>query len=280
MRVTRCLYNNSRTALYRVFVSPFEKVEALSRRSALAFPASRTLPPVLSPPVQSFARHAALVHRPRKPHRSTTDWKAATKPGQLPADEMIRDREILVVDDDTNKLTGPHNTHRVLQSIDPETQSLRMVLRPPPNPTGNQRRYAICRIVDKRVEKEREKAHEKAKKETARKLARVKELELNWAIAPHDLGHRMRQLKSFLEKGYKVEVLFAKKKGSRIATRDEAQTLVQAVRDAVAEVRGAKEWKEPDGQPLKVMKLYLDAPASAKAPSESPASSPASSSEN
>ncbi|GKT58644.1 translation initiation factor IF-3 [Colletotrichum tofieldiae] len=271
MRVTRCLYNHSRTALYRVFVSPFEKVEALSRRSALALPAPRTLPPVLSPPMQSFARHAALIHRPRKPHRSTaSDPKAATKPGQLPADEMIRDRQILVVDE-TNKLTGPHVTRRVLQSLDPETQSLRMVSRPPPNPAEDQPRFAICRVVDKRVEKERERVQEKAKKETARKLARVKELELNWAIAPHDLGHKMRQMKGFLEKGYKVEVLFAKKKGSRIATRDEALALVQAVRDAVAEVGGAKEWKEPDGQPLKVMKLYLDAPASAKAPSETSA---------
>ncbi|KAK1981729.1 translation initiation factor IF-3 [Colletotrichum cereale] len=271
MRGTRCLYNNSRTALYRVFVSPFEKVEALTRRSALAHPSSRTLPPILSPPMQSFARHAALIHRYRKPNRSTTpDSKAATNPRQLPADVMIRDRQILVVDED-NKLTGPHDTLRVLRSLDLDTQSLRMVSRAPPKPTGDQPRYAICRVVDKRVEKERERAQEKNKKETARRLARVKELELNWAIASHDLGHKMKQMKGFLEKGYKVDVIFAKKKGSRVATRDEAQALVQAVRDAVAEVKGAKEWKEAEGQPPKVMKLYLDAPTSVKAPSKSAA---------
>ncbi|GJD01173.1 translation initiation factor IF-3 [Colletotrichum higginsianum] len=161
---------------------------------------------------------------------------------------MIRDRQVLVVDEN-NKLTGPHETRRVLQSLDPETQSLRMVSRPGPNPAPDQPRFAICRVVDKRVEKEREKVQEKARKETARKLARFKVLELNWAIAPHDLGHRMKQMKGFLEKGYKVEVLFAKKKGSRRATRDEAEALVQAVRDAVAEVGGAKEWKESEGSP-------------------------------
>ncbi|CCF46089.1 translation initiation factor IF-3 [Colletotrichum higginsianum] len=266
MRVTRCLYNNSRTALYRVFVSPFEKAEVLSRRSALSFPDTRTLPPVSTSPAQSFARYASLIPRSRKPNNSTASKpSAAAKPGQLPADMMIRDRQVLVVDEN-NKLTGPHETRRVLQSLDPETQSLRMVSRPGPNPAPDQPRFAICRVVDKRVEKEREKVQEKARKETARKLARFKVLELNWAIAPHDLGHRMKQMKGFLEKGYKVEVLFAKKKGSRRATRDEAEALVQAVRDAVAEVGGAKEWKESEGEPLKVFKLHLDAPAAAKAP--------------
>ncbi|KAK2063940.1 translation initiation factor IF-3 [Colletotrichum caudatum] len=269
MRGTRCLYNNSRTALYRVFISPFDKVEALIRRSALAHPASRILPPVLSPPMQSFARHASLIRRFRKPNTSVTSNSPANSQaaGRLPADHLIRDRQILVVDED-NKLTGPHNTHRVLESLDLDTQSLRMVSRPPPNPTGDQPRFAICRVIDKRLEKEREREQEKTRKETARRLARVKELELNWAIASHDLGHKMRQLKGFLEKGYKVDVIFAKKKGSRVATREEAEALVQAVRDTVAEVRGAKEWKEAEGQPPKFMRLFLDAPASAKAPSK------------
>ncbi|KAK2019640.1 translation initiation factor IF-3 [Colletotrichum eremochloae] len=267
MRGTQCLYNNSRTALYRVFVTPFEKVDVLTRRSALAPPASRTLPPLSSPPMQSFVRHAALIHRPRKPHRSETpDSQAATKPTRFPIDQMIRDRQILIADED-NQLTGPQDTLQVLQSLNLNTHSLRMVSRAPPNPTGDQPRYAICRIVDKRVEQERERAQEKAKKETARRLARVKELELNWAIASHDLGHKMKQMKTFLEKGYKVEVIFAKKRRGRVATRDEAQALLQAVRDTVAEVRGAKEWREPDGQPPNVMKLYLEAPAPAKAPS-------------
>ncbi|KAK2002033.1 translation initiation factor IF-3 [Colletotrichum falcatum] len=270
MRGTQCLYNYSRTALYRVFVSPFERVEALSRRSALAHPASRTLPPVLPPPMQSFARHAALIHRPRKPKSATRDPNATTKPGHLPADHLILDRQILVADENS-KLTGPYNTSQVLKSLDLDTQSLRMVSRRPQNPTGDQPQYAICRIIDKLAEREREKAQEKARKETARRLSRVKELELNWAIASHDLGHKMRQMKGFLEKGYKVEVIFAKKKGSRVATRDEALALVQAVRDVVAEVRGAKEWKEAEGQPPKVMKLYLEAPSPAKAPSKSSA---------
>ncbi|OLN84870.1 Translation initiation factor IF-3 [Colletotrichum chlorophyti] len=264
MRVTRCLYN-SRTALYRVFVSPFEKVEALTRPSALLlFPPSRALPTVSTLPTQDFIRHAALVHRPKKPRKTSPAQgpNAASSSKTTLQDSDITDREIMVVDEN-NKLAGPFLTRRVLASLNPETESLRMVSRAPARPAEGQPRFAICRVVDKAAEKEKARAQEKARKESARKAARIKELELNWAIAPHDLGHRMKQLKSFLEKGYKVEVLFAKKKGSRAATRDEALALVQAVRDAVAEVEGAKEWKEPDGVPLKVMKLYLDAPSNA-----------------
>ncbi|KAL0943747.1 translation initiation factor IF-3 [Colletotrichum truncatum] len=257
MRVTRCLFN-SRTALHRVFVSPYEKVEVLSRRSALSICSARVLPPVLAP-IPNLTRHASLVSRFKK--RNVSPAASNQKKGP-PADEEIRDRMIMVVDEN-NKLEGPYETKKVLASLDPEAQSLRMVSRPPPNPTEDQPRFAICKIINKREEKAKERALEKVKKEAARKLSKVKELELNWAIAPHDLSHKMKQMKTFLEKGYKVEVLFAKKKGSRIATRDEAEALVQSVRESMAEIQGAKEWKEPDGAPLKVMKLYLNAPSNA-----------------
>ncbi|KXH40345.1 translation initiation factor IF-3 [Colletotrichum salicis] len=262
MRITRCLYN-SRTALHRVFVSPFEKVESISRRSALLNPVSRALPTILSPPLQGFARHAALIPRFKKKRPSPSDTvsdAAAAKPGQLPQDRAISDREVMVVDGN-NKLTGPHNTRTFLRSLDPETQSLRMVSRPPPRPATGQPPFAICRVVDKVAEKEKERALQKTKKDNARRLARVKELEFNWAIAPHDMGHKMKQMKTFLEKGYKVEVLFAKKKGSRIATTEEAGALVQQVRDAVAEVAGAREYKDAEGQLRKVMRLHLESTA-------------------
>ncbi|KAK7456152.1 hypothetical protein CaCOL14_004194 [Colletotrichum acutatum] len=273
MRITRCLYN-SRTALHRVFVSPFENVESISRRSALLSPVPRALPTILSPPLQGFARHAALIPRFKKkkpsPSGQVSGGDAAAKPGQLPQDRAISDREVMVVDEN-NKLTGPHNTRTFLRSLDPETQSLRMVSRPPPRPAPGQPPFAICRIVDKVAEKEKERALQKAKKDNARRLARVKELELNWAIAPHDMGHKMKQMKTFLEKGYKVEVIFAKKKNSRIATLEEAGALVQQVRDAVAEVAGAREYKEAEGQPRKVMRLHLEStakPAAKAAPAQ------------
>ncbi|TDZ19174.1 Translation initiation factor IF-3 [Colletotrichum sidae] len=259
MRVTQCLFN-SRTALYRVFVSPFEKVEALTRRSSiLSMSNNFRVPPPFMASTPDLSRYASLVARHKKRGNSQQN---NTKKSGPPADGDIRDRMIMVVGDD-NKLTGPFQTRKVLASLDLAEESLRKVSPANRGAGDDQPQYAVCKIINRREEDARVKALEKAAKENARKASRMKELELNWAIAPHDMGHKLKQFKTFLEKGYKVEVLLAKKKGSRGATRDEADALIQSVRDVLQEVPGAKEWKAEDGVPLKVMKLYFSPPGRA-----------------
>jgi translation initiation factor IF-3 len=104
----------------------------------------------------------------------------------------------------------------------------------------------VCRVVSKinlRAQHERKVA-------TARRQARgvgigppPKNLELNWAIGGADLKHRLGKLKEFLVNGRKVEVLLGPKKGGKKATPEEANAVLKAVRDAVAECNGATELK-------------------------------------
>ncbi|KAH8724160.1 hypothetical protein GQ44DRAFT_760581 [Phaeosphaeriaceae sp. PMI808] len=103
-----------------------------------------------------------------------------------------------------------------------------------------------CRIVSKMALREQ---HER-KLETLRRQAKglsagpaPKNLELNWAIASGDLKHRLLKLKEFLQDGKKVEVMLAPKKKGRKATEQEAEGVMKAVRDAVAECTGAREVK-------------------------------------
>ncbi|KAF9874850.1 translation initiation factor [Colletotrichum karsti] len=251
MRVTRCLFN-SRTALHRVFVSPFEKVEALSRQSALLIPSTRVLQPI-SAPIPSLARHASMVHRFKKKGGGAPDpTSSGAKKGPLENDE-ITDRQVMIVNEE-NKLEGPFDTFKVVRSLDLDREVLRMVSE------ARGPRHAICKIINIEALREREREQEQARKENAKTKQKSKDLELNWAIAPHDLGHKLKQLRTFLEKGFKVEVLLAKKKGSRTATRDEAETLIQTIRDLLADTPGARETKAPEGTPLKVMRMYLTAP--------------------
>lgn len=97
----------------------------------------------------------------------------------------------------------------------------------------------ICRILDKKAFAAA--ADAKAKAERRVKVAR-KELELNWAIAAHDLSHKLRQMTGFLLQGRVVQVQFARKKGGRTATLDEANALLRQVR-AAATATGARESK-------------------------------------
>jgi translation initiation factor IF-3 len=55
-----------------------------------------------------------------------------------------------------------------------------------------------------------------AKKASAKHSVSVtKELQLTWAISPHDLSHRLRTAVTALRKGNRVEVTIGSKKGSK-----------------------------------------------------------------
>ncbi|KAH7402958.1 hypothetical protein BKA66DRAFT_404746 [Pyrenochaeta sp. MPI-SDFR-AT-0127] len=103
-----------------------------------------------------------------------------------------------------------------------------------------------CRIISKMHLR----AQHQRKLDTLRRQAKgqttgpaPKSLELNWAIAGGDLKHRLQRLKEFLKEGRKVEVLLGPKKRGRKATTEEANGVMRAVRDAVAECKGTGEVK-------------------------------------
>ncbi|KAF2014851.1 hypothetical protein BU24DRAFT_410552 [Aaosphaeria arxii CBS 175.79] len=86
----------------------------------------------------------------------------------------------------------------------------------------------------------------------------AKNLELNWAIAGGDLKHRLEKMKGFLRDGRKVELLLGPKRRGRAATIEECKKVVTSIRDAVAEVKGAAQSKEPEGVLGGVMTLVFE----------------------
>jgi translation initiation factor IF-3 len=84
-----------------------------------------------------------------------------------------------------------------------------------------------------------------------------KNLELNWAIAGGDLNHRLEKMKEFLKEGRKVEILFGVKRRGKVATQEECEGLVEKVREAVAECKGAGQIKEPEGVMGGVMTMFF-----------------------
>ncbi|XXG99842.1 hypothetical protein Hte_006183 [Hypoxylon texense] len=116
---------------------------------------------------------------------------------------------------------------------------------------------AVCRIVDNAAASA---AAKEAQRALRRRAVDSKELELSWSITPHDLSHKLRRLRSFLDAGLSVEVLLAKKRGGRAAAREEAVAVLAAVREAVAEVEGAKEVRKMDGEVGGTVKLFFEGP--------------------
>lgn len=85
-----------------------------------------------------------------------------------------------------------------------------------------------------------------------------KNLELNWAVAPGDLAHRLKKMQEFLREGRKVEILLGPKRKGRVATEQECKDVLRKVREAVAECKGAVEKKAPSGSLGGVMTLIYE----------------------
>lgn len=163
-----------------------------------------------------------------------------------------------------NSLSPPQRIETVLRSLNPKTHTLVMVAPPPHQPhtlETHEPHAAICRIIDNAAAAT---AAAEAEKQARRKAVDTKELELSWSITDHDLQHKLRRLREFLEKGLNVEVTLAKKRGGRMATREEAERVVARVRETVASVDGAKESRKMDGDVGGTAKLFFEGPSEKK----------------
>ncbi|KAL4738025.1 hypothetical protein BDV11DRAFT_190570 [Aspergillus similis] len=143
-------------------------------------------------------------------------------------DEDIQSDYVHVVGED-NKLSGPTKLITFLSGLQRPQQYLLQVQ------AGTRDRLPVCKVINRREAQERARAFAKAAK-AAKKT--VKQVELNWAIDPHDLAHRLKKISEFLEKGIQVEIILTRKRHKRPATDEEVkgvmEKILQAIKDANA----------------------------------------------
>ncbi|KAK6833045.1 translation initiation factor RLI1 [Apiospora arundinis] len=260
MQHTRCVFSPAR-ALQNVFLS---HLDLSARRSMAAAPSSISRPAAtyLYPRLFSTnggSRMKLFVRRPYDNNNNNNAKNGNRNGPETPASRFPTDNDIpykwVKVADETGALSEPQRTSDVLAALDRQKYSLAMVA-PPPEPKEEEEsdeslsfqdmplaepEAAICRIIDKHAYA---KMAEEKEKEARRKKLNTKELELNWAIAPNDLGHKVTQLQSFLTKGKTVMVMMAKKRRGRVATKEEAEALLEKLTEAATEAGAALAKKE------------------------------------
>lgn len=229
-------------ALHKVFVRPIEQSRVQGfRYTPFFFKVSRSAPTtaLLSQQQQrGYAKKAkpVVLRGPGTGKGPTID--------RLPRDKEIIEWRVRVVDQN-NKISEPRNTQDILDSLNPKEYSLCVVQ------AATRDSPPVCKIMSKKdmFDAQKKKKREKAKKNPARK---TKKLELNWALDENDLGIKLRAMKSFLGKGFKVEVMCAgrkkKQKTARVASEEECGVLLNRIREAIAECEGAKEHKVMEGK--------------------------------
>ncbi|KAJ4251948.1 hypothetical protein NW762_011248 [Fusarium torreyae] len=261
-----CL-QSSRRALYRVFV---ERHEALLARQFL--PATQTtLPSIrqgrffsasslqLRPPRENLDRRSPRSDDEGIDRRYTTK-EEFEKSGRdrLPKDFEIKDPKVMVLDNGV--FDGPLPTRTVMSRLD-ETESLRMVTPyiPANDKNNTPAQYAVCKIVNKKEEYERQRELRERRRVSKQTTAKIKELEMSWAISDHDLQTKTKQLMGFLSKGWKVElVLGFKKKGQKKRVDDAmVNDVLEKVKKQIEEA-SAREYKPREGEPGRTFRIYLE----------------------
>ena len=109
------------------------------------------------------------------------------------------------------------------------------------------------------AEKAREKAAAKAGK-AGKATKASKTIEIGWGIDRNDLGHRMKRMQDFLERGLKVEVVVAQKKRRKEVEFGQAEGVLEVVRETALRVPGVKEVKAMTGEVGKGVTLTFEGP--------------------
>jgi translation initiation factor IF-3 len=165
-----------------------------------------------------FLRHFHSRPRTRNLLTPITEGKSGTI-----KDEDIR-TDIIQVVNENGRLGPPVRTADTLRSLQRDKYSLVQVS------PGSVDRPPVCKILSKEVIREQQRAKEKAPPVKKRS---TKQIELNWAIDPHDLAHRLKSLTGFIEKGQKVEVILTRKRGKRPPTNDEVKNVMDTVMEEI-----------------------------------------------
>jgi len=125
---------------------------------------------------------------------------------------------------------------------------------PPSEATGG---YALVKIVGRREAAARERA-QRAKAQASRRATEEKEIQFAWGIGTADVQHKLRKARQELERGVRVQLVFARKTtggtGRDAGTKAKQLTLVTQVIEALADV--GKEWRVRDEQRNMVV-IYL-----------------------
>lgn len=131
------------------------------------------------------------------------------------------------------------SVREILQQMDKRLYRLVHLNHRSENATATCKLHTHAQLEEARIQQEARavKMAARAKQEAA--LAKtVKELQMSWGIAPNDLAHRTKKIKEFLDKGNRLEILIAKKKGMAPVEKERMEEVVSLLKQAIEEAGG------------------------------------------
>ncbi|KIM84004.1 hypothetical protein PILCRDRAFT_6853 [Piloderma croceum F 1598] len=171
----------------------------------------------------------SVIHTCRVPHLSARH--AATRASRNhPRDRDIPHSIVHLVDEE-GRLGLPTPLSRLLASINSQTHFIELVHENP---------KPVVKIRDKQEEIQKEKKRKKRQREVASNNVQ-KEIQMTWAVEPGDLVHKLNKARKEVEKGNRVELVFASKVNQRAPSPVIMDARMKNAAEKIAEF--AREWK-------------------------------------
>jgi len=176
---------------------------------------------------------------------------------------------VRVVDPETRKPLPPKLLAEVVDNLATEIQpkqggppkivvtQFAQLVAPPSEATNG---YALVKLVARKEAAAREKT-QRIKAQASRRASEEKEIQFAWSIGPGDLQHKLRKVRQELERGVRVQLVFARKASGgaqRVSgTRADQNALVEKVVEELEDV--GREWRMRDERRNMVV-AYLQDP--------------------
>jgi len=93
----------------------------------------------------------------------------------------------------------------------------------------------VVKIVDTKEAARKYKEQKKQAKAVAR-AQEHKEIQLTWGVASGDLAHKMNKVRQELEKGRRVDLILAHKRGQVVPTKQDMNARLKEILDALSDV--------------------------------------------
>jgi len=161
---------------------------------------------------------------------------ASAGPARRTGDDKIPYRIVRVVSPTTGKLDPPTRLSDLLASVDLKAVRVELVTEDP---------EPVVKIVDRRESYEKWKEQKKAFRRGV-KAGEQKEIQITWGVDAGDLKHKISKARTELEKGYRVDIVIAPRRGQKLPKPDEMAARANEIAALLLDV--AKEWRARDVQ--------------------------------
>lgn len=161
---------------------------------------------------------------------------ASAGPARRVGDDKIPYRIVRVVNPDTGKLDPPTHLSDVLVDVDLKTMRVELVTEDP---------EPVVKIVDRRESYEKWKEQKKAFRKGV-KAGEQKEIQITWGVDSGDLKHKITKARTELEKGCRVDIVIAPRRGQKLPKPNEMVARANEISSLLQDV--AKEWRARDIQ--------------------------------